>query len=401
MALPQTSPRPLPLADPARRLPALDGLRGFMLVLVMLVHFRGVGEPLPDAWWQQAWRLIAVPGIIGLDVFFVLSGFLITRILLESKSGAGYFTTFYWRRALRILPLYYGFLVVYFIVLPRTAAWADTLSISGIQHLYYWTHTTNIGLAIYGMLDPAANGYPMHPTTGHLWSLAVEEQFYFIWPVMVFLLDHRGLRRACVAAMILAPLVRVLLVAFGGAQAEVAHVLTPARLDGLAIGGLFALLALEDERQLPNALRLARPIAAASVVTLGLILFFEPATTDRPVFQSLGLTATAYVAAWLVLTCILAARDSTWTRLFGSRILAAAGQYSYGTYVLHVPLMFALDTTGVLRRPGAADGLRAELVYASIMVTLAFAAGALSWYGYERQFLKLRNVGPGRARPHG
>ena len=160
--------------DPPR-IRALDGLRALVMVLFM-AHFTIDVAGHSDPW-------LAVPiyagliGVVALDVFFVLSGFLITGILIDTKGAPDYFRNFYLRRALRILPVYYGFLVLYLMVLPQIVPWdAGAIRLTPAQQLTYWLHYVNI---------TDRPGRRLAAYTDHFWSLSIEEQFYLVWPLAV------------------------------------------------------------------------------------------------------------------------------------------------------------------------------------------------------------------------
>lgn len=383
------------LGNSARHLPIFDGLRGFMLVLIMLVHFRSLEQPTPGAWLEQAWHFILDMSLVTLDVFFVLSGFLISRILLDAKGRVGFFRIFYARRMVRIFPLYYGFLLVYFILIPAAAEWARDLDLPLARHVMYWTYTTNLGAGLNDWWDPARAGlnwYPLEDSTGHLWSLALEEQFYFLWPVLVHRLTTLNLRRVCLACMVSAPLIRVALVATLGASSDAAYLLTPARTDGLALGAFLAICAREPEG-IHRFARLVGPVAGASFLVLLAIFAVEGhLEIENAVVQTMGLTASVYMAGAIVVSSLLATSGSVWYRVFGNALVRRIGQYSYATYVFHLPLMFSLHRSGAFPRPLQNSGLAVELMYSGTMVVLSLLAGALSWHLYESHWLKLRRL---------
>ena len=223
---------PLPLtiaatADPAR-VEALDGLRGFAILAVVAFHamFLDVGllggaRPAPT----DVYPTLALLGWCGVDVFFVLSGFLITGILLRSKGAPGYFRNFYARRALRIFPLYYLVVGLLLFGLGRPAT-------SGAEKASYLLYYQNVRYALVGegSFDAARLV---------TWSLAIEEQFYLVWPTVVWLCSRRALVGVCIAVVVGAIALRLWLLAGG---LHTTHFLTPCRLDTLAVGALLALL---------------------------------------------------------------------------------------------------------------------------------------------------------------
>ena len=156
------------------RLPCLDGIRAVAAMMVMVFHFVGHhGEP-------RAIVQASVIGQTGVDLFFVLSGFLITRILLASRQSEHYFRSFYARRTLRIFPLYFGFLAIYFFLLPLL--FGEPIPPAPTQ-LWSWFYLENVPQTFVSLRTSGP---------GHFWSLAVEEHFYLIWPLLVFSLSRRG-----------------------------------------------------------------------------------------------------------------------------------------------------------------------------------------------------------------
>src|SRR4051812_432361 len=172
------------VAAPARsRWLGIDGLRGTAILAVVICHFSAL---LPRA--DHPWIGVLENGWAGVDLFFVISGFLITGILLDAKGEANYFRNFYARRALRIVPLYYGFLIVALLLRQWEA------------QPWLWTWTVNYWLPMrMGAAGTAWTSW--NEMIIPFWSLAVEEQFYLIWPIVALLLSPHGLMRVCAGVM--------------------------------------------------------------------------------------------------------------------------------------------------------------------------------------------------------
>lgn len=310
----------------AVRSPALDGLRGIAILFVLLVHLPALrtslaGEPFLAALAGQLW--------IGVDIFFVLSGFLITRILLKSQDRDDYFRRFYLRRVLRILPAYLTTLVLiglsaYFLYPQRFPEFLQALP----QHLLFvqnwqivddgdWTHG--------GALR-------------HLWSLAIEEQFYLIWPLLIWLTPKSLLVRTCVA---LAAMALGLKFALWMLQAPVISIyaFTPARLDGFAAGALVAILPITlIHRWAAPAGRLLAVTATALPVCMVLTAGTGP---SHAAFVLTSLFATA--ATTLLLLLLAAHRlPRIALNLLEQPGLRWLGVHSYGIYLLHLPVMITV-----------------------------------------------------------
>ncbi|HEV3048908.1 MAG TPA: acyltransferase, partial [Longimicrobium sp.] len=357
MSSPAGRPRP-PMAPPpptephggtapaaeAGHIPALDGLRGCAVLGVLLLHFTSaMGAPAgaPARLVKQAFSL----GWTGVDLFFVLSGFLITGILADARETPHRFRTFYARRALRILPLYYAFIVLLFVVPPLVGVRAYTISFA--DQLPYWLYLQNFR---------PLNG-PARELAAHLWSLAIEEQFYLVWPLLIFTLSRTAALRVCALCVAGAVAFRVA-GAFTVDDLRSLYFLTPGRIDGLALGGMIALVMRGDggpqrlRRMAPAALTVsAAAVAGAALHPSG----FDPGGVYM---VTVGYTALAcFFGAVLVLA--LDGGRSILPRLLSTPVLRFFGRYSYGLYVVHLPLIVLGRLAGI--SPDAFAGTRWEL----------------------------------------
>lgn len=351
------------------RIPVLDGLRS-LVILVLIVHYTDSVDLAPVA--KTTFYLTQLVAAVGLDVFFALSGFLITGILLDTRGAAGYFRTFYSRRILRIFPLYYGTLLIFLVVLPAVSNRFDNERLTLSQHVYYWTYLVNLAESF---------GWHVAPSTGHFWSLGVEEQFYLIWPAIVYACSRRRLQAICIGLLVVSPFLRLLLVhMWPGTPAF--HQLE--RFDVIGIGGLLA-VAFRTPGGLIRCHRWMWPAACVAAVVMvgGFVLL--PVLPAEALFSS----ASPYVAALVLLVTLRAGPEALWSRVVGSWPLRRIGMYSYGIYVLHDPLADTIARFGFLDYPR--HGTVEALVYCAKMVPIAVVAGALSWHLYERPFLLLKS----------
>jgi peptidoglycan/LPS O-acetylase OafA/YrhL len=375
------------LSAPMRstHMPALDGVRGVAVLVVMILHFT-ILNPANGA--EHLFYLGASFGWAGVDLFFVLSGFLITGILIDAKSGDAYFRTFYMRRALRIFPLYYAFLIFIFWIWPL-------LSPSTPEPLgpRLWT------LGYMGNFLFAFNGWegvPGHTT--HLWSLAIEEQFYFIWPLVVFLAGRRTLVKICLWAIALAWFTR-LGFHLGLGHGVAGYALLPARMDALALGALLSVMVRSPgwvETLRANLPRMAWGGLALLVLTCSLTPFLAPGDGLLPPLQLhvqlLGYPAVDLLSLALVGYAILPGVHKEGSLLMNST-LRRLGKYSYALYLLHIPLRNVLidrvfpggDLPVLL---GSQIPAQLLLIVGSILVT--YVVALLSWNLFERHFLTLK-----------
>jgi len=362
----------------SEHIPALDGLRGIAILLV-IPHNANIYPDHPGLFLPFA--LAANAGWIGVQLFFVLSGYLITGGLLDTVASPHYLRNFYVRRTLRIFPLYYLTLVVGLLLLPMLLQSPPRtgLELRGAAALGLFL---NNWVQPFGMLVPGFS---------HFWSLAVEEQFYLAWPFVVRFCSARRLLHICLSLVAIALLSRVLLLA-AGAPELTTYVFTVCRMDALAIGAMTALLArnaglMDWLRSRVRGLWLG----AAVLLAVGALLGRNYAKYSE-FTVSAGYPLLAVAFSLLVLVAVLGRdrnADNVLTRALANPVLCAAGRYSYGMYVLHLPIASGLEAPFQpwVNRLGSL----AAPCYALIVVALTFAAGWASYTLLERRFLALKD----------
>ncbi len=396
-------------------LPALDGMRGLAVLLVMIFH-QLVMQPMSAL--DRAVASVAHAGWCGVDLFFVLSGFLITGILLDSREQAHYFRNFYARRTVRIFPLYYAVVFLCFIALPHAGQIFDSplvteklkrFAATDDYQWWYWAYLSNFAMAITGSFQ--------HGVLGVTWSLAIEEQFYLVWPAVVYFCSRPALKRVCVGLILLSVALRFVLVFTRETHPMVPYVLTPTRLDGLAVGALLAIAAREGA-----GLPALRPAAKAALAA-GFLAFISVIVIDASLgwneFSRFGYEATehglgklmqviGYLAlpiafGGLLVLSVTAAPGTALARVFCSGIMRTLGKYSYALYLFHLPLRAVIRDT--LFGPGVSGGgggplvkfpiiagsqLPAQIVFWIVSSLVTLAVAWLSWNLYEKHFLKLK-----------
>jgi peptidoglycan/LPS O-acetylase OafA/YrhL len=365
----------------AHHYPALDGLRGIAALMIVWYHFLLL-SPRQGVLLSFVTRSFGF-GWAGVDLFFVLSGFLITGILVDSKSRNHYFRTFYGRRVLRIFPLYYGVLAVVFFILPLVGAEPRVPSSSKI---FFWTYTSNLYFQ--------SNGGINADYLRHFWTLAIEEQFYLVWPLIIWFASSLDrLRVGLICGFISVSILRCILF-MSGVDFNIIYMNTLTHCDALMLGGY---LALSMRSAKPDALKGFRPpavivvVVIASALLLGDIDGFIPAWGELRVVAfchavlMLGLLAIIFV--WLIYAAITQTSGHI-IRFFSKPVLRWFGKYSYALYVLHLPIAFLFLRSDIpwISPHHALAELELFFLFFGCSVITSF----LSWHLYEKHFLKLK-----------
>jgi peptidoglycan/LPS O-acetylase OafA/YrhL len=388
-----TSQLPEPVRSRARHIPALDGLRGTAILLVVMLHAtEAFGRVHPV---QPVVGKVLNVGFTGVDLFFVLSGFLISGILLASKGSPSYFRVFYIRRTLRIFPLYYAYLALIFVVLPLVSApIRNNYSELRAHQLWYWTYLGNF-------LNAMQGGWRMDGAlTTHFWSLAVEEQFYLLWPTVVLFLSFKSLRNLCIAIIIATPFLRLGL-RVANVNPIAVYVLTICRADALALGALIAVtLRTDSGRALVRRYAMTALIVAA--IALAAIGAWRHGFGQFDiVIGTIGYSVwAAFYGALLSVAVTMPPRGEWIAALLSARWLRFFGKYSYAMYVFHRPLSGLAEDLWIFGRGGGALTSTLEGIGFVVTVLIASTVAALcSWWLLERRFIALKDRIPyGRAR---
>lgn len=361
-------------------MPALDGLRGVAILLV-LVHMLYLLETENGITAYLFYR-ISYFGWAGVQLFFVLSGFLITGILLDTARAKNYFSSFYTRRVLRIFPLYFSVLAAAFILLPATGIVPSTIAFDQAHQIWLWTYTSNWAHVF-------AEGSKTFP---HFWSLAIEEQFYLVWPLLIRSRSPEQCLRFCLGVAVASLALRCLLV-WSGTPGHFIYDNTFCRMDALALGGAAAaILRLPRWNARLPALQ-ERILACSGMVFLAGLLITRGFWTGTPIGATIGYTIVA--AGFTLLLLAIAAAEignsSGWVDIFRLRSLRMTGKYSYAIYVFHEPLHNLVGRPIVASLPiDVAHSIFWSIVYIVTMTALSFAVAWLSWHILEKPFLDLK-----------
>jgi peptidoglycan/LPS O-acetylase OafA/YrhL len=355
-------------------MPELDLLRGVAVLLVVLFH--GFALPTRLEGFDGAAKIfvaIALQGWTGVHLFFVLSGFLITGILLETKRQPRYYRNFFIRRALRILPAYYLVLVV--LALARGHAWLGhqcSWAFLGLSALYLSNLTPLFGVRM---------GF------GPLWSLAVEEQFYLAWPFLVRRIAPRAIARVALGIIVVAPVLRA--IAFATSHSDF-NFYTWLVADGLAWGALLAVLARERAR--PSMKRLAWLLFVLAGLVFAIGAPFGIFSSGTLAGSALRITGTDLLFAGVLVATLLVGTSRART-LVQRPSLRFFGDISYGLYLCHVIVFDAFDRMTARFAPSfpalegniSALALR-FLVAGGLSVFIAYGSRRL----FEEPFLRLK-----------
>lgn len=348
-----------------QRIRELDGLRAIAILLVVAWHYLGTTAG-PDSYM---WRLLIL-GRTGVDLFFVLSGYLITSILLNNRESPSFFGSFYGRRAFRILPIYYVMFALYLIGVGL--AWTPTLFGGDVPEWTYAVGLQNVWMAIrqdYGAL-----------WLGGTWSLAIEEQFYLLFPLIIRLASVRLLPKILVCIMIVCPLGRAIAGIMGDQYAY--YVLMPMRADVLAVGALIAWAEFSDT--ITDALRARiRKTLVATTCVLPIFVLAIGKHTDR----HMAIWGHTYLVALYgaILFTVLQQKGAPFLSVLRSAPARFFGDISYALYLVHLNVWVLLSLLFGITR-GIDEPAGAALTMAAFAVSVVICA--VSYRYFERPLVR-------------
>ena len=342
-----------------RHIPQLDALRGLAVLYVMLYH---IAKNVPSLHFGWIFRY----GFTGVDLFLVLSGFLITGILLQTRDHSNYFKNFYARRALRIWPLYYSLLAFVFVLLPIAQ---PQLRATIFEQSRPWE----------SFLFFLQNYLPKTEAFGPLqvtWTLAIEEQFYLVWPVIVWLAPRRTLKPLALSAIAVSLVLRFFVLHDMVSLNTYTNALT--RLDGLGLGAFLALWIPESS---------AEKVKSVGAVTTVLAL---PCLVALVLFNLIPwgfFTIVSICYAGFLCLAINTEKVAHWS------FLKYTGKISYGLYLLHVPA-FDMARDPHVRRIFAlhSSQIGSDVILVCVSFAIAYGLAAASWHFFESKLLRLKSL---------
>jgi peptidoglycan/LPS O-acetylase OafA/YrhL len=361
-----------------RQIPALDGIRG-IAILWVIIHNTTSLETEEVTGVFYVLKLLTNPGWIGVQLFFALSGFLITGKLLDSNTATNYFGGFYAKRFLRIFPLYFGVLAIILLLPAALGVTPESLRATTEHQWWLWLFLSNFA-------PLSLNGF------GHFWSLAIEEQFYLVWPLLLQRLSPRRVAELCLAICTAALVVRCVML-WRGADPMAIYNSTFCRVDALAAGGAGAALL----RMPAGAAFLRRHATGIVAGTVSLFLFGILTTTGFSMASDNGQT---YGYSILALACAVltvyaamtpANRFIGWVNgLLDTRWLISLGKYSFGMYVVHGLLYKLIGDPFLLSQFGTPLPLAILFSYSLGILGMSYALAWVSYHSYEKHFLRLK-----------
>lgn len=350
--------------------PALDGLRGIAILLVVFFHNFGFINYFFFGW-------------LGVDLFFVLSGFLITDILLKTRNTNKFLSRFYIRRILRIFPLYYFSLILLLVVIPRLNFTTIDFSYYIKNQWWYWTFLQNWFLVTHNYGN---NTTALH----HFWSLAVEEQYYLAWPWLILLIKKTKYLLLIMASL----LVFIICARYYIWEYKISHFnyygfFTFTRIDGLCIGSMLAILQFNN----PNFLRRFSTIIIFGLALFNFIFYFFNRHNQftLPYWAIVGYTTFAVIFALLLYEAI-SAKNRLLQFILEFPSLRFLGKVSFGFYVYHWPvylLLYPYVSLWITKNSGQPNH-NSKIVISIILTIIGFIISVISYYCFERYFLKLK-----------
>ncbi len=360
----------------SKKIPALDGIRGIAILLVLCFHSglivtgSGTVSHLFSEVARSCW--------CGVDLFFVLSGFLITGILLDTRESRFHFRNFYFRRILRIFPLYYGVILWLFLQNPDFP-----------DQIWYWLYLQNWGPVFGGSTPPMV----VQP----FWSLAVEEQFYLVWPFAIFFLNQRYTSWFCAGTFFIAVLSRCI-AQYQNLDPMSIYTVTIFRLDTLSAGALIAVW-MRNQRQWERLKQFAPLCLILTGLSLVLVIILDGGfLIEGRINQAIGYSLfSIFCALFIAIVVMNRPVIQPLKRVLEFGVLQHFGNRSYAIYIFQMMVLIPLNQLYLIYwKEVDISGWRGVCVF-SVGVVIILLMAEISWHCYEKQFLKLKRFFPRNA----
>ena len=339
----------------------LDGVRAIAALLVMNLHF--FNEIEINSFLLNILFKFASIGQTGVTLFFVLSGFLITRILINNVQNSGSIKNFYIRRVLRIFPLYYLFLFISLFLYPLLFNYSS-IAEGGI---YYFFYIQNIAMTFNYSIDTA--------NLGHFWSLAVEEHYYLIWPIAILFLNKNNIIRLISFLIIGSLLLRIFMFIEGFSI----DWFTMTRVDSLAIGSLLAFKELDGSINKKNSIFFLVAVLLLTIIMIFTWYYFN--YEDDFIYQTFKYTFWSFVFYFGISYVLSVDKNHFINKVLESKLLSYTGKISYGLYVYH---LFAYKIIIEYFNFGF------WVINFILFIIITYLISSVSYYVYEIYFLRLK-----------
>jgi len=361
----------------------LDGLRAIAIILVLLFHL--TPERNSDNGLYSIVFKIAGIGYVGVDLFFVLSGFLITSILLRYRREGKPLRIYFYRRLLRIVPLYYTVLVFVVFIVPLLSNIYRYPLVA--EQLPYWLYVSNY--------IPMDTELSKTFSLSHFWSLAVEMQYYMVWPILMIFVPKARVVNYIIAFLMFVFFLRSWLV-FNDVYWQVTFMWTPMRIDGLLIGSLIAILRDREGDVMHSSRRFLVICAVPLGILIASVAWYHQAgaifrSPESVSFFLVRVGLPLLVSIFFGLLLVLALEDSAFTRVLSSRVFVFIAKYSYGIYVLHFllsPIFLSFFLPPMKSYFGETDAA----IYSYFLVTsgITLMLSIASYHALENRFLQIK-----------
>jgi peptidoglycan/LPS O-acetylase OafA/YrhL len=371
----------------SKHIPVLDGIRAYAILMVCLVHFFQVDETglySNHKYLGVFLYKLSQLGLKGVELFFMLSGFLITGILVDSKKSNKYFRSFYARRFIRIFPLYYFVLAISFLVLPHLIYIDDAGKHVINNQFWLWTYTSNIS----HFLDFFSGGWDASlnfPSFGHFWSLCVEEHFYIFWPFIIYFVKEKHLKTTMWFIVSFSSLAVIWTYIYPDYW-PILNWTTIQCAGVLSLGGLLA-LEYKNKKNWDQISMLAKKLVLPFVL-LFMLSNFIPRRYD---ILHVVTYFTSIIAFLLVLIVALNNNKIT-NKCFNRKWLYFIGKISYGIYVYHGmlrPYFKSYLYDNFITKID--NGIIATILYTILATGISILIAWGSWELIEKPILKLKN----------
>ena len=352
--------------EPRTYYPILDELRGVAIILILLFHNFDFISILSVGW-------------IGVDIFFVLSGYLITKIIIDQKTTSHNFSIFLVRRTLRIFPVYFLFLLVFFHTLPYLSDFVDNNLFYSNNQVWFWVYAQNWLFILKGT-DP--NLY-----LNHFWTLAVEEQFYISWPIILYI-THSKTKRIVILTLIFLLLIvsRFIFSFYQPFAISYENLFFFTRIDGLVMGSFIAIIGFKKFHS-----SIKKHIKLLILFVTSLLLVYAELENSNTITNSFLYPLLA-LSIGIILAHLLTATGSLNTFIKRKNVLYFFGTISYSLYVIHWPIYLVIENLFSSRKKHLTDDLLNSILIAFIAILVSVVLSYFSYIFFEKRILKLKHL---------